>query len=423
MYTTGLGAAQLMRMYEAGLGVGGFSPQITAQPQPLYTFAGASPQMSVTVGGTTPLAYQWQLNGTNLVNNAYFSGVTNSTLTISNVTAYDVGAYDVLITNLFGRVTSSNAALVILPPALVGQWLNGTNSLTDVSGYSPAGTHDGYVVGGTSYAFTNDVPPNRPAPALWLPAGTTAIAIKNSSTVDANYTNTFDNPLQKAFTLTFWAKGFPSSWNYLVSKNGDSGSPESGWTLRRQGYYSSNNPCWTLRSPSGTLLLGADSYGTTDDMGTSTMNLADGNWHFYAGTYTRGGNRSLYVDGVLVAQETGEGAYNLPSAEHLVIGGIDDSPGNNFGGYFTGEFYDVRLYNYALTLPQLNAVEAPPQPTLTTHVVPGANGNPGQFVLMWNVGTLLEATNLTGVWTRTTNSSPFTNGLTAPLLFFRVSNP
>jgi len=206
-----------------------------------------------------------------------------------------------------------------------------------------------------------------------------------------------------------------------VSKNGDSGSPESGWTLRRQGGESQNNPCWTMREPGGTLVLGA---GSADDMGTSTMNLADGNWHFYAGTYSKAtGYRSLYVDGVLVAQETGNGAYNLPSAEHLVIGGIDDSPGNSFGGYFTGEFYDVRIYNYALTLTQLNAVEAPPQPTLTTHVIPGANGKPGQYVLTWNVGTLLEATNLTGGWTRTTNSSPFTNTLTAPLLFFRASNP
>ena len=83
----------------------------------------------------------------------------------------------------------------------------------------------------------------------------------------------------------------------------------------------------------------------------------------------------------------------------------------------------MRVYNYALTLPQVIAVEAPPQPTLTPHVIPGANGNPGQLVLTWNVGTLLETTNLTGVWTRATNTSPFTNGMTAPLFFFRVSNP
>ena len=148
---------------------------------------------------------------------------------------------------------------------------------------------------------------------IQLNAGNTAIAIKNSSTLDANYTNTFDNQLQSAFTLTFWAKGFPTVWNYMVSKNGDSGSPESGWTLRRQGYYSNNNPCWTMREPGGTLVLGADSYGSTDDMGTSTMNLADGNWHFYAGTYNKGtGYRSLCVDGVLVAQETGNGLITCP---------------------------------------------------------------------------------------------------------------
>ena len=66
------------------------------------------------------------------------------------------------------------------------------------------------------------------------------------------------------------------------------------------------------------------------------MNINDGHWHHYAGTYNIAtGVRNLYVDGVLVAQETGNGAYTLPSAEHLVIGGIDDSPGNSFVAFFT----------------------------------------------------------------------------------------
>ena len=83
--------------------------------------------------------------------------------------------------------------------------------------------------------------------------------------------------------------------------------------------------------------------------------MADGNWHHYVGTYTQGGTRNLYVDGTLVAQDTGVGAYNLAAYSHLVIGGIDASPGNTYGTYLTARFYDVRMYNYALSS---NAVAA-----------------------------------------------------------------
>ena len=326
------------------------APGVIVPPQSITAAAGLNAQMSATAAGTAPLAYQWQLNSTNLLNGANFSGVNSNTLTILNVVPADAGSYRLIVTNPYGSATSSNAVLSVVSPSLVGEWLAGAANWTEISGYSPPGTHDGYLVGAGHYLFTNDVPAGKSGQSLWLPNGDTGIAISNSSTLDLHYTNTFDNQLANAFTLTFWAKGFPTGWAYFISKNGDSGSPNSGWTFRRQGAYGNNNPCWTLRSPGGTLVLGADSYGSTDDLGTSTLNLADGNWHFYVGAYTLGGNRSLYVDGVLVAQETGQGAYNSSALEHLVIGGIDDSPGNSFGSFFTGEFYDVRVYNYDLSL-------------------------------------------------------------------------
>ena len=68
-----------------------------------------------------------------------------------------------------------------------------------------------------------------------------------------------------------------------------------------------------MRSPGGTLALGNDSYGSRDDLGNQNLNMADGNWHHYVGTYTLGGTRNLYVDGVLVGQDTGVGAYTGPA--------------------------------------------------------------------------------------------------------------
>lgn len=64
---------------------------------------------SVTASGTMPLNYQWSLNGTNIL------GATSSSLTISNVSQSDLGAYAVVVTNEFGTVTSSNAMLSMYP--------------------------------------------------------------------------------------------------------------------------------------------------------------------------------------------------------------------------------------------------------------------------------------------------------------------
>jgi hypothetical protein len=52
----------------------------------------------------------------------------------------------------------------------------------------------------------------------------------------------------------------------------------------------------------------------------------------------------------------------------------------------------------------------------------GANGK--QFVLTWNYGTLLQATNLHGPWVPTAGAtSPYTNTLGNPALFFKLRNP
>src|SRR5208282_72184 len=93
-------------------------------------------------------------------------------------------------------------------------------------------------------------------------------------------------------------------------------------------------------------------YNNPDDMATRSIASNDGNWHFYAGVFSSvTGQRSLYIDGVLAAQETGNAACDLAAAEHLCIGAKDSPPGNSFGNYGTFELYDVRIYNYALTSP------------------------------------------------------------------------
>lgn len=90
---------------------GGVAPTITNQPTGTSIIAGGSTSFSVTAGGTTPLAYQWRLANTNLTGN------TASALSLSQVRMSQAGNYTVVITNSFGSITSSPAALVVNAPA------------------------------------------------------------------------------------------------------------------------------------------------------------------------------------------------------------------------------------------------------------------------------------------------------------------
>jgi sugar lactone lactonase YvrE len=104
------------------------SPTINAQPTNLTVMVGGPAAFSVTADGTAPLSYQWQLNLTNILN------ATNAIYTIPAVAVSDGGIYSVVVTNLAGSVTSSNALLTVnVPPAVSLQFLNGSPVL-NVSG-------------------------------------------------------------------------------------------------------------------------------------------------------------------------------------------------------------------------------------------------------------------------------------------------
>ena len=105
---------------------------------------------------------------------------------------------------------------------------------------------------------------------------------------------------------------------------------------------------------------------------------------------------------------------------HVVIGARDNA-GNNFGNYFTGEIYDVRVYNTALSEAQVNNFLVSRTPTFNP---PLHIGN--KLVLSWSTGTLLQSTNLLGPWTPVGGAtSPYTNDVSTngPRMFYRVSNP
>ncbi len=77
-------------------------------------YSGQTATFSVTAVGNTPLAYQWLKNGTvALSDTANRIGSTSNVLTIPSPALADGGSYTVVVTNIYGAVTSSVATLTI----------------------------------------------------------------------------------------------------------------------------------------------------------------------------------------------------------------------------------------------------------------------------------------------------------------------
>lgn len=127
------------------------APTVTLQPTARVASVGGSTSFSVQAKGTTPLTYQWQLNGMKL------PGETNTTLVLANAEQRDGGFYRAVVTNGLGQAESEAALLEVVP---VFAW--GTNQsgvldlpfgLTNVIALAAGASHnlalkaDGSVIG------------------------------------------------------------------------------------------------------------------------------------------------------------------------------------------------------------------------------------------------------------------------------------
>jgi hypothetical protein len=155
VFTNGLSAAQIVQVYNAA----NVPPTITQQPQaPTNTvYEGMTVPFQVGVVGGLPLAYQWTKNGTNLL------GKTATSLMLSQVATNDSGSYAVVITNVFGAVTSSVAALnvqfgppvIFQQPQSISRFPGGTATFSVVAGGSVPVTFQWTNSAGVIHGATN----------------------------------------------------------------------------------------------------------------------------------------------------------------------------------------------------------------------------------------------------------------------------
>jgi hypothetical protein len=119
-------------------------PSIQSQPMSAIVASGNYEQLAVTASGAAPLVYQWYFNGISI------AGATASILAFQSPVTNQSGNYVVIVTNLFGSITSAPAFLAVYDyPAITSQYPD-TNLLVTAIGASETFS---VVATGTALAF------------------------------------------------------------------------------------------------------------------------------------------------------------------------------------------------------------------------------------------------------------------------------
>lgn len=128
--------------------------------------------MSVTVFGEAP-GYRWHKDGAPLTDGGKVSGAGTPDLTLTGVQSSDAGGYTVIITNVFGSVTSAVATLTIQSVVLVtGVLATATSEIATLGRYASNAVNGVYYDGyfwqsvGVNSAWGHD-----PSPAITFDLG------------------------------------------------------------------------------------------------------------------------------------------------------------------------------------------------------------------------------------------------------------
>jgi sugar lactone lactonase YvrE len=118
-----------------------YTPGIISPPASLDVLNGSNASFSVSASGTAPLSYQWQFKGVNLTDGGGISGSATTNLLVTQATTNNAGNYAVIITNAWGSITSSVAALTIVyAPVITIQPVSTNAILRQNPGFSVGAT-------------------------------------------------------------------------------------------------------------------------------------------------------------------------------------------------------------------------------------------------------------------------------------------
>ncbi len=406
---------QINTLYNIGRGVVQPVSPAFASPPPAsqVLYSGRTARFSALATGSSPLVYRWQKNGTNLTDGVKISGALTDSLTVSNVTTAEQGAYTLVVTNSAGAITSSPpATLTLVAPSgyayeaavraatPFAYWR--LNEAGDPSTNTPAFDYWGGFAGiygaGALNGFDSIPGPQPPDFQEFEPAnpGLQAPDITADSWVTVPALNLNTNTV----TITLWLQPDADPVNdyagLFFSRDGSSAG--NGVGLR----YGTNNQVgytWNLGS-------------TETSLFDSGLRPPVGQWSF-AALVIEPSKATIYLyNSNGLASATNPIPHTAEAWDGHALIGYD---GGYYNHNFPGKIDEVAVFNYAFTPAQvLDLYNAAFGIRLTIQRV----GSDVQ--LSWPQGTLLEATNVAGPYSDKTNASPYTFTPTATQKYFRV---
>ncbi len=461
-----LTAAQVLTLFTNASGMIGFPPSISVPPTNFLTvYKGYDVQLPVVVGGTQPLAYQWMAGApgsgvyTNIFNAGNISGVTSATLTISNINLSQTADYIVVLTNMYGSVTSSVSALTVNDSApfivtdttpnpataytglpvkftasfdgsqpIAYQWVTdgGSGTFTNVPGATNSTLVISNVQAGNAGNYyliaTNFIGSASSSPSL-LSVVPSTYAIHFSAT---NVITTADAVLNQPGVVA-GAAVFGGTAKVVTLGNGSSVTFTADNSVASVSGGNTGAFAYPAPATTGNANFDAVLNQCNFDLGPKTItlnNLVPG--HNYSvlliGLDERGlpsvvgsapARLAFFQDPVVATDASstfhmGDLVYVMASflAQSATQTIIEQLPTGNNGNMNALVVYD------------LSAVVTPP----TLGIAPSGGGN---LTLTWSAGsTLLQTTNLLGPWTtNTTATSPYIVSPTNAQSFFRVRTP
>jgi hypothetical protein len=411
VFNRALSIGELSDLFGAALLGGDLPPGISIQPVSQTLYAGRTATFSVSAVGTSP-HYQWRTNGVPVGDQGNLSGSATPSLTLTSVTAANQMAFDLVITNHVGSITSSVVTLTVITPS-TGSYEAATislnpwayyrlNEISDPTTNPPAhdfwGGHDGVYQIAAQNGFNGVYGPTNP-PFFGFNDFNTAMETfitTASSYVTAPIGSLSTNTV--TFTAWIYPIGLQESWaGLLVNRNS---GVAGGWSYNDQqmfGYTWNNNTTWSYASglipltnawnfvacsisPSQAILYLANSAGvfTATNVLAHTSDVFGNNWQI--------------------------GHDNLANA---------DNGARNFNGVID----EVAVYTQTLSPSQIQSLinAGGVGPVVLSIQQSGQNA-----VVTWPRGTLLESTNIAGPWSTNNATSPYTTPASADQQFYKV---
>jgi len=415
VFNQALSQSQVLALFAGASSLDNFAPTIGNQPNAQAPFVQQNARFSVGAVGSQPLGYRWQAwtNGTymNLTDGGRLSGSQTATLLISNVNLSDPSNYIVVITNAYGSVTSSPAALTVTASSYAGAVLadgaiayyslneTGNPAAGGVTTYDYQGGFNGIYGTDTQNGYDGIAGPRAADGFGEFPTNNWAVQIipndANGHVVVSPW-----NLNTNTVTLTCWIRPawVEPSWAGLVFSRGADGTQAglnfSGSTAangnRTLSYTWGDNCCWD-----------------------STLAPPTNQWSFVALVVTPT-NATVYMFNTNGTSS----AVNASTDDVLPFSGITGiglDPYDPSGRNFNGVIDEVAVFNQALSESQVAGL-------YQVGVKLTSSWDGTSLTLNWTAGILLQATSLAGPWTTNDNASPLvvnpkTNG---PVMFYRA---